>query len=343
MDGVEFIRHVAEDDLTGAVIVASALDAKLIHAVRAVSEGYGLQVLGVIEKPLTARRLGELLSSYRPRPRATTAATADATVAVTAAEAKRALADGRIGFLLRPAVDVATGAVAAAQAVPCWAEPDRGWIPSERFLGVLAREGLLADLGARAVALGCAQLRAHAEAGLDVAVSVDLAPDRLHDTDLADRVADVARAAGADPSRLTLEVDERALRHAPGHALGILTRLRVKGFGVALGRFGTGQLPVDQLRGLPLTEVEVAAGLVTGVTGDPARARLLEDVVEAARALDVAVVGAGCESEDDLRQLLSVGCDRVRGGFVAEPMAPDDLPAWVAAWDPDRLGAGWRG
>ena len=75
MDGVEFIRHVAEGELAGAVIIASGLDAKVIQAVRSVSEGYGLQVLGAVEKPLTARRLGELLAAYRPRRASPVAAT----------------------------------------------------------------------------------------------------------------------------------------------------------------------------------------------------------------------------------------------------------------------------
>ena len=55
MDGVEFIRHVAERRLASAVAIASGLDRRVLETVRAASEGYGLQVLGAVEKPLTAR------------------------------------------------------------------------------------------------------------------------------------------------------------------------------------------------------------------------------------------------------------------------------------------------
>jgi DNA-binding SARP family transcriptional activator len=54
MDGVEFIRHVAQRRLASAVAIASALDPRLLDTIRAVSEGYGVQVLGAISKPLTA-------------------------------------------------------------------------------------------------------------------------------------------------------------------------------------------------------------------------------------------------------------------------------------------------
>ena len=38
MDGVEFIRHVAERDLASAVIISSAMDPKVVHAVEALAE-----------------------------------------------------------------------------------------------------------------------------------------------------------------------------------------------------------------------------------------------------------------------------------------------------------------
>jgi EAL domain-containing protein (putative c-di-GMP-specific phosphodiesterase class I)/DNA-binding SARP family transcriptional activator/AmiR/NasT family two-component response regulator len=346
MDGVEFIRHVAEGELTGAVIVASALDAKVLEAVRAVSEGYGLQVLGVIEKPLTARRLRDLLATYRPRPRVRSAprsAVVDGAPAVRADAVRAAWTAGRIAFHLQPAVDVGTGLVAAAEVAPRWHEPDLGWVPASTLVPLLEHEGLLADVCARGVEVSSAQLREHERLGLDVAVSVDLAPVQLHDTDLADRTADVVRRNGADPAQLAFELDERAFRNAPGSALGVLTRLRVKGFGVSIDGFGAGRAPLDQLRRVPLTEVKVAPHLVAGAHADPQRTALLEETIEAGRALGVTVVGDGCESEHDLQLLLALGCDRVQGSFIAEAMDGEDLPAWVAAWDPDRLGAGWRG
>jgi EAL domain-containing protein (putative c-di-GMP-specific phosphodiesterase class I)/AmiR/NasT family two-component response regulator len=335
MDGLEFIRRVAEADLASAVIIASGLDAKVIQAVGSVSEGYGLQVLGAIEKPLTTRRLAELLATYRPRARS---ATPTDGALVTAADARAALADGRITFHLQPAVDVATGEVAAADAVPCWDDPALGVVPRSVFLPVLGREGLLPELSDRALAFACEQ----AGSGLTIGLSVNLAPDSTRDHELPDRAAAVARAAGVEPARVTVELDERAFRNAPGAALDVLTRLRVKGFGVSLDGFGTGRSRADHLRGVPLTEVKLSPALVSGAATDPARAREVEEAVEVGRQLGVAIVGDGCDGVDDLGLLLALGCDRVQGAFIADPMPADQLPAWVRAWDPNRLGVDER-
>ena len=346
MDGVEFIRHVAEDELAGAVIIASALDAKVIQAVRAVSEGYGLQVLGAIEKPLTARRLGDLLSTYRAIPRtqlAVDAGLANGAVALTGANVRTAFDDGRITFHLQPAVDVFTGRVTSANSLPRWYESDRGWISPSLFVPILERERLLADLSARALQMVCVHLGRFATAGLDVTISVDIARDSVHVTEMAEDAAGAARASGVDPASITFALDERALRTAPAAALGLLTRLRVKSFGVSLANFGTAHADLQLLRAIPLTEARLAPHLVAGAAGDPQRARAIEDAIELGRELDVTIVGDGCESEDDLRLLLGLGCDRVAGSFIADAMPGEEFPSWVATWDPDRLGVGGLG
>jgi EAL domain-containing protein (putative c-di-GMP-specific phosphodiesterase class I) len=345
MDGVEFITHVAERDLAGAVIIASALDAKVIDAVRAVGEGYGLQILGVLEKPLTARRLGELLGNYRPNPwsRSPTAHAMEGGVSITGAEVRSALGDGRIRLHLRPGVDVATGRVTTADIVPTWLDPGGGSVSPEVFVPALAREGLLAELSRRSLEAACADVGCFAATGLDLRISVALAPDSLHMPELAVEAGDVARAGGVNPARITFALDERALRAAPGAALSLLTRLRVKGFGIALANFGTGNASIEQLRAVPFTEIALAPALVNAADVDPHRVRTLDDTVQLARELGVAIIGSGCESEDDLRLLLEVGCDRITGGFIADAMAADELPEWLALWNPDRLGVGGPG
>jgi CheY-like chemotaxis protein len=61
MDGVEFFEQLAACALDPAVIIASGLDDAVISAAEATADSLGLRVLGVIHKPLTARRVLALL------------------------------------------------------------------------------------------------------------------------------------------------------------------------------------------------------------------------------------------------------------------------------------------
>jgi CheY-like chemotaxis protein len=66
MDGIEFFRHLADRDLDAAVVIASGLDQAILDAAEATAIGHGLAVLGVVRKPLTARRLLEVVGLHRP-------------------------------------------------------------------------------------------------------------------------------------------------------------------------------------------------------------------------------------------------------------------------------------
>ena len=127
MDGIEFIRQVAGRGLASAVVIASGLDTKVLEAVKLIGEAHGLQVLGALEKPLTARRLAELLASYRRQP---VLPAAGAGVSVTTAEVVAAFAEGQITTVFEPTVDLADCRIRGAEAVGQWLHPTKGSDPA---------------------------------------------------------------------------------------------------------------------------------------------------------------------------------------------------------------------
>src|SRR4051812_11579894 len=67
MDGMELIRHLAEDNHLGSIILASALDRSLIASVETMSKAYGINLLGTIEKPATLEKLRALIDLHGVR------------------------------------------------------------------------------------------------------------------------------------------------------------------------------------------------------------------------------------------------------------------------------------
>ena len=66
MDGIEFLRHVSQTRAGTAIVIASGLDESVLRSCRArPPRGFGLDVLGAISKPLTARRLLEAVGLHR--------------------------------------------------------------------------------------------------------------------------------------------------------------------------------------------------------------------------------------------------------------------------------------
>ena len=311
MDGVEFVHHVSQRGLASAVIVTSGLDRSVLRAVQVVSKGYGLQVLGAVEKPVSAKRLGELLAGYRRPARGVEAGRGDAGLV-------DALNRGAVAIDFEPIVDLSTGRISAACAVVSWEGGGRQVAPA----------------GMPTTAADAIQLAVHAlEASYaDALGSLDLeswvpVPDAaLTDGALADRLIGVVRAHAGDLGRIVCVVGERAVRRGGSPALGALVRLRVKGFGVCLDGYGGG--PGDaQLDGLPLTAVRLDSGLIADTAA-------LERALEAARAAGLTAVAGGCATATDFTSMLTVGASHAHGPFIGLAMPAGELAGWAGSWSP---------
>lgn len=334
MDGVEFVTRVAERNLACAVVIASGLEANVLRAVEAVGESHGLQVLAALEKPLTARRLGEVLRQYTPlrRERADPLGPAP----LTRDELRDALSTGRLRAQLEPRIDLTTGAVSSVEVGGRLDRVDGSPVSSSILLPALAREDLLLALFDRLVADSCAVVDEMGRIGLDgdsslrLALNVSLLP--ITEGWLADRLAELVQGWGQQPRRFVCEIDDVALARAPAPALGVLTRLRVKGFGLSMSHGGAGPTWTHQMERVPLSELKLDRRLVSGARDDPKRLAVLEAVLGSARSKGMAVVAGGCDSEGDFDMLLALGCAEAQGRFVAPPLPVGDLVAWAEAW-----------
>jgi CheY-like chemotaxis protein len=62
MDGIEFLRHVAEEGYQGTVVLLSGMDAGVLKAAERLAMAQGLTILGACKKPVAAAELGDLVA-----------------------------------------------------------------------------------------------------------------------------------------------------------------------------------------------------------------------------------------------------------------------------------------
>jgi EAL domain-containing protein (putative c-di-GMP-specific phosphodiesterase class I) len=264
------------------------------------------------------------------------------TAPVSPEELRAALESGNLTAQFQPRIDLTTGTFSSAEAGGRWPGPDGSLIPPSLFVPALTREGLLPAYVERLVAESSVLLDEAARVGFDVhhsaiRVAVNVSLLSLADASVADRVIQMVQSRGQDPHRFVCEIDDVALARAPATALQVLTRLRVKGFGLSLSHSGAGPSLAHQLERVPVSELKLDRTLVTAATGDPKRLLKLESALGSARDMRLPVVADGCDSLADFDNLLALGCSEAEGRFVAEPMPAADVLSWALTGDrPDR-------
>lgn len=65
MDGIEFLRHVAEDGYDGTVVLLSGMESGVLKAAERLAMAQGLTILGACAKPVALAELGDLVNLAR--------------------------------------------------------------------------------------------------------------------------------------------------------------------------------------------------------------------------------------------------------------------------------------
>jgi EAL domain-containing protein (putative c-di-GMP-specific phosphodiesterase class I)/FixJ family two-component response regulator len=329
MDGMEFIRRLGQIKANVAVILASSLDRELLRSIETMTEAYGVELLGVIEKPLTPGKLDPLIGAYLP---ASAAARAGPAAVHGLEEIRDALHDAQFEPFFQPKVDFATRQIVGAEALARWRHPEQGILAPYTFIPQMEESGLVDDLTWLMVSQAAASCNAWRSAGLQATVSVNLSLKSLGDTRLAERITELVRTQALAPKYMVLEITESAATTDLGKALENLARLRMKGFELSIDDYGTGYSSMQQLTRIAFTELKIDKSFVAGAGSKKSTKALLESSLEIARRFKLRAVAEGVETQDDWNLLRELSCDLAQGYLLAKPMEGEAFLPWAISW-----------
>lgn len=330
MDGIEFLRHLADRGFEGGVILSSGSDKRVIKTVESLVQAHKLGFLGTLQKPVEeAALLTALINFTGLEPKANYGPIQE----LSPEEIRAGLDAGQMETFFQPKVTVADRRVVGAECLVRWRHPERGLIQPAAFISVAEEHGLIDDLTMAVFHKAMGHLKEWTRLGHDLKVSVNVSMDNLDRLDLPEVFADIVRQAGVETGRVILEMTESRLMSNIVTSLEIITRLRLKGFDLSIDDFGTGYSSMEKLKQLPFTELKVDRSFVCGATRDSVARAILESSVQMGHALGMSVVAEGAETQEDWDLLFAIGCDEVQGYFVARPMPAEDFIAWKTRWE----------
>jgi EAL domain-containing protein (putative c-di-GMP-specific phosphodiesterase class I)/FixJ family two-component response regulator len=328
MDGMELMRHMGSGQCVTSFIVASAIDRGLLASVEAMAAAYGVNFLGVIEKPVTIRKLEGLIELHGP---AQTLAIPPLTTAMsfTVEQVLEGLERDEFEAIFQPQVDLATARVAGVEALARWIHPEHGMITPSAFIRRLEQSSNI-DILTRCILKRSARFRRELDGiGADCPVAVNISLTSLNDVAVADQITRIVRDESVSPRDMVLELTERTPTTDVGRLLENLTRLRMNGFELSIDDFGTGYSSLEQLARIPLTEIKIDQSFVTHAGEKDAAKVILESSLDLAHKLKLRAVAEGVESQANWDLLAELGCEFAQGYFIAKPMGASACLEWI--------------
>lgn len=322
MDGIELLRDLADRRVDVPIALMSSHDEAMLQSAQVLAEGYGLVVRGFMPKPVNPARLREIIRQHAQRTvEEDRAPRAEVDLGRSVLEA--ALADGSLRAHFQPQVELATGKILAAEALLRWEGEDAPAVPTDQLIAAIHAHGLMDQLTDSVLNDALRVLRAQGRDGSTV--SVNISPVSLQDVSVADRWYDLVSSHGVEPARVTFELTEETVLTDQARAFDVLTRLRLRGFGLALDDFGSGYSVLSLLADLPLTELKVDRTLVHGMAADWRRRAMLESVVQLADRFGLRTVAEGVELVEDYAALGAIGCTAAQGWLISRAVPADQL------------------
>jgi EAL domain-containing protein (putative c-di-GMP-specific phosphodiesterase class I)/AmiR/NasT family two-component response regulator len=335
MDGMEFIRRLGHAHTPVSMVVASSLSSTLIASVANMAEAYGITLLGVVEKPLTSKKLLPLIERHQPRPAEPKRVAAPT---FTLDEVEAGLKNDEFEPFFQPKIELATGRIKGAEALARWRHGRQGIVSPSAFIRLLEDNGLVDELTWIMLRKAAACCSAWRKTGVDATVSVNLSTKSLDDTEIAGRVTELVRSQDIAPRNMVLEVTESAATIDVGRTLENLARLRMRGFGLSIDDYGTGYSSMQQLARIAFTELKIDQSFVTGAAKQRSARAILESSVRMAKKLSIASVAEGVETRDAFDLLCRIRCEMAQGYFIAAPMEYTAFRTWVRHWnEPGRV------
>jgi len=239
---------------------------------------------------------------------------------------RRALAEGGVHLAYQPQVD-ARGQIIGVEALARWIHPTRGEISPAIFVPLAEDCGLIEALGRLVMRRAFADSRRWS--GIKVAVNVSAL--QMRQDDYASEVAGLLIETGASPRNIELEITEGALLGDDETTHLTIERLRAMGFSLALDDFGTGYSSLSYLRRYPIDKIKIDRSFITPLGDDAEASALVASIVGLASALNLAVIAEGGETDQQRRQLQSMGCADAQGYLFSAAIAPEAVDAILAA------------
>lgn len=330
MDGIELMRHLADRDYPGGVILLTGEHPKILQTAHSLAKAHDLRLLGVLQKPFERETLFQLLNGFitddaeggRP----------EQAPDVSADELREGIAAGQVFPYFQPRVAVASRRVIGVEALARWQHPDLGMIMPDVFIPLSERHGMIRELSQVMLLSAIRQAAAWQAVGMRLNLAVNMTVEDMQDVSIPDRLAGMAQRYGMSLSSLVLELTESQLMEKLHLTLDTLIRLRLKGVTLAVDDFGTGYSNLGQIKRAPFGALKIDRSFVRDGARDEEGRAILEASVLMGRRLGLIVVAEGVETEEEWALVKELGVDEVQGFLIARPMPAEAFREWHEHW-----------
>ena len=328
MDGIVFIKRLAELNEKPDLVVLSSQPVALIQLVERMAISLGFRQLSALSKPLDTGELSAAMRGFDSTRSLMEVASPGGVSSPMPADSVDVL-EGLIGKQFtawyQPQHDIETSRIVGVEVLARWNHPSRGILLPSVFLNTIISSGWINHLNSILLEKALRAQSAWRKMGWPLTLSFNIPVSLLAEESLPERLLAIVEHCGGDPATLMLELTETTETDDYSDYLAGAARLKLKGFKLSIDDYGTGYSSLLNLMSVPFDEIKIDRVFVHGAHKSPMAQAALESSISLAKRLNIKVVAEGVEDPRDLALLKKLGCRTVQGYLFSKPMAESAL------------------
>jgi len=245
---------------------------------------------------------------------------------------RRALDEDQLLLHFQPQINLLTGHLVGIEALLRWQPPGQNMVPPGEFIPLAEETGLILPIGEWVLRASCLQVMRWQKAGLKpVRVSVNISALQFNQHDFLDVVDHILVETGIDPQWIELELTESTMMANVDGTIGILDKLKRRGFHLSIDDFGTGYSSLGYLKRLPITKLKIDSSFVRDITIDSDNAAITTSIIALGQSMQLEVIAEGIETEAQADYLLMRGCRLGQGFLYSRPVPVEQMERTIRA------------
>jgi diguanylate cyclase (GGDEF)-like protein len=238
-----------------------------------------------------------------------------------------ALAESQFSLNFQPVVSATDRTVKSFEALLRWRHPLRGNVPPSDFIPLAEEVGLIVPIGEWVIREACKQA---ARWPRHIKVAVNVSAAQFKSAALIPTIVDAIASSRIASSRLIVEVTESVMIGDTNEAIAILHSIRDQKIMIAMDDFGTGYASLGYLHRFRFDEIKIDRSFVSELVKRDDSVVIVRAIISLTKALGIATVAEGVESEDQFACLRTEGCDEIQGYLISRPMPAEDVLTFLA-------------
>ena len=233
---------------------------------------------------------------------------------------EQAIERDELSIVLQPQV-THDGTVSSFEALVRWYSKELGPVSPSEFIPIAEESYAICEIGDIVLRKTLSVISNFVKSGLNTSIAINISARQIVVPDFINSLLSRVNQYGIPPHMLMLELTETALVVDIELVKETMLELARFGFRFSIDDFGTGYSSLAYLKVLPISELKIDKYFVDdiGKDFDGKAAQIVDAIIEMAKALNVTCIAEGVESEEQLKYLISKGCEKFQGYYFSRP------------------------